>query len=392
MRRVLVLGVVLLTSVPAQAKVGVLGFESSAGGRNVARWTTAALRHWVVARGMTVGPHKTLTEMKLLFGCDSEQAACMRQVAKSMGVRRLIFGKVRRRGSRYVVTVRLLDMHRPGNIDTVSHRLSASGVNQAMVRRAALKWLGELISGATSGKLVVEGSPVGATVTIDGKVAGPLPESGQLSLDLAPGRHEISLSKDGYLPRTIRIVVRLGITKSIHVELDRKAGAANAVTHHPTKTNRGVVEPPPKKKSSNPRLGWQIGFYTSAGLGVALLVTGIAYGVKVRQKEDDTNAYQQDHVVGQANWVKKPCDGTVDPNMSGWCKDGKKMATISTAMFITGGLLAAAAGVFSYFAFIKHYPKEEQSGDASLAPSVPRFSISPAFGRREAGLNMRLDF
>ncbi|MCD6498408.1 MAG: PEGA domain-containing protein [Deltaproteobacteria bacterium] len=391
MRRVLVLGVVLLTSVPAQAKVGVLGFESSTGGRNVARWTTEALRHWVVARGMSLGSHKTLTEMKLLFGCDSEQASCMAQVAKSMGVRRLIFGKVRRRGSRYVVTVRILDMRRSGNIDTVSHRLPVSGVNQAMVRRAALKWLSELISGATSGKLVLEGSPVGATVTVDGKVAGPLPESGQLSLDLMPGRHVVSLSKDGYVSRTIRIVIRLGGTKSIHVELDRTAGVATVVTPRATKPKSSLVETQPKKKSSNPRLGWQIGFYTSAGLGVALLVTGIVYGMKVKQKEDDTNAHQQAY-VDKDNWVTKPCDGSVDPNMSGWCKDGKKMANISTAMFVTGGLLAAAAGVFSYFAFIKHYPKEEQTGEALSAPSLPRFTIAPAFGRREAGLNMRLDF
>ncbi len=401
--RNLVVAALLFLSVPAQAgKVGVLGLDAEAGSERVAKWTTAALRRWVRARGMQLGPEKTLTETKLVFGCDRETASCMGNAAKGMGVSTLVWGRVRRRGRHYVISLKAFRTSRPGSVDTASHSIPVRSANETAIRRLAGGWAAALIGGVTTGTLVVSGDPVGSVVWVDGKQIGPLPASGSMSLDVQPGTHRVRLVKDGYIGRNASVRVRVATTSRIRLVL--KATARPAVRPVTTVPARVVKVKPEdvnktylsgqdehkgekQEKPSNPRKKWQIAFYTTVGVAAAVFLGGAATGIMVltrARKVDD--AYDDEEVPDNLR-MAHPCKDN-DPALKSWCDKGKKLATIANALYGTSAVLAAVAGGLSYWAFVKKYDEpESQTGDESAS----RVRFTPLVGTVN-GLQVQLDF
>ena len=197
MKRTAVLVVIMLLPSTARAQISVLGLESDAGAQKVAKWVTAALRTWVKSKGMTLGPAKDLLEVKAVFGCDRERAKCMAGIARSMNVKKLIFGKVKYRNRRYVIILKMLDMRSPRNLDTVTQTMARSSATRSAVRAAAARWAAKLTGAATMGKLRVVVRPAGARVAVDGKDVGAVPGSGVMMLDLPPGSHKVTVSRSG---------------------------------------------------------------------------------------------------------------------------------------------------------------------------------------------------
>src|SRR6266436_2086154 len=91
-----------------------LGLEALEGAPdNVASEITDALRERVASsHGYQLVQGKDLVEVKLVFSCPDEGAACMAQAAKSMGATKLIYGNVKRTGADYQVTLKMLDVNR----------------------------------------------------------------------------------------------------------------------------------------------------------------------------------------------------------------------------------------------------------------------------------------
>src|SRR5215471_18748122 len=92
----------------------VLGLEALEGvPDSVAAEITDALRQRIAGtKGHQLVQGKDLVEVKLVFSCSDEAPACMAQAGKSMGASKLLYGNVKRSGSDYVITLKLLDTNR----------------------------------------------------------------------------------------------------------------------------------------------------------------------------------------------------------------------------------------------------------------------------------------
>ena len=411
MKRAVLLAFLVLLPSTAKAQVAVLGFEAEPGAEKMASWVSRALRFWLKARGKKLGPEKDGMEVKLVYGCDRERPKCMAKIAKAMAVRKLIFGKVRRQGKVYVVVIKALDMKRPKNLDTMSKRVQVKGASYPGVKNIAVSWIAGLLGKSTTGTLVIKGSPVGALVVVDGKQVGPLPSSGSMELSLPKGRHKVTLQKEGFKTLTRSVKIRMGGRRVLRVQLKEGPGGGTPPTRvEPRVVTRpgdgqgagGGTEPPieKKKEKSNPKMWWQIAFYSSAGVAGALLLASIFTGRRVADLEGDKTARLKDIRSSDPNagWISASdvCKTSTDPKIDSICKDGKKYANMTNAFLITGGVFAAAAGVLSYFAFVRDYDDDEEPTPegARVPKKTPvRVSATPVmYGTSGAGVNVRLDF
>lgn len=405
MRRAAVLVIMLLLPSTARAQISVLGLEADPGAQKVAKWVTTALRTWVKSKGMALGPAKDLLEVKAVFGCERERAKCMAGIARTMKVRKLIFGKVKYRNRRYVVILKMLDMRSPQNLDTVTQTMSRSDATRSAVRAAAARWAAKLTGAATMGKLRVVVRPSGAMVAVDRKDVGRVPGSGVMMLDLPPGSHKVAVSKSGYASTSSRVWIRVGRTLTVKFRMRKIAEPTRPVVRptppgpvEPRKPD--VVTPPikpePKKKKTSPKVWWQVAFYSSAGLAVVAAAVAIGTGIKVWSLEDD----KKDHLKTldpTTPWIndKNVCtSGNTDATLNGICNKGKNMELATNLMWGVAGVFAAAAGVFSYFAFVKKYPKEtEQPAEGAGSKVGPsNISVTPEVWHRGAGIHARLRF
>lgn len=410
MKRFLILAFLMMFPATAGAQIAVLGFEAEPGAEDMAKWVSQSLRFWVKARNIKLGPEKDGMEVKLVYGCEDvpEKPACMAKIAKAMGVNRLIFGKVRRKGSVYAVTIKSLSMKRPKNLETMSKRVQVSGASYAGVKNIAGGWLDSLLGKAATGTLVITGTPPGAMVSVNGKEVGPLPATGRMELNLPGGSHTISLTKEGFEKSDQSVRIRVGRSRKVSLELKKMQGVTPRPRpedldvkkdDHTDKDQEPFVEK--KKKPTNPKLWWQISFYSTAGVAASLLVASIFTGRKVSDLEGQkTSALKEIRSQDpNATWISSSdvCSSSEDSEIDGICKDGKKYANMTNAFLITGGVFAAAAGVLSYFAFVRDYETEESVSapvsENTTRKTPVRVSANPVmYGNTGAGFNLRLDF
>lgn len=76
----------------------------------------------------------------------------------------------------------------------------------------------QLASKATSGVLVIKSPTVGTKVIVDEKETGAVP----FELAVAAGSHQVSLSKDGFLPNKTMTIVGAGERKELNIELEKE--------------------------------------------------------------------------------------------------------------------------------------------------------------------------
>ena len=144
-------GLVLASSSASAApdvSVAVLGLEPVDVPEPLAQQLTDALRQRASSTsGVRTVQGKDLIEVKMVFGCDGELPACMAQAGKTLGADKLLYGTVKKGGSKNAVTValKLLDVKtavvEKFVNDTVQKReLAGANVNAAaaqVVRSAA---------------------------------------------------------------------------------------------------------------------------------------------------------------------------------------------------------------------------------------------------------------
>jgi hypothetical protein len=105
---------------------------------------------------------------------------------------------------------------------------------------------------ATTGTLRLSSEAEGASVTVDGELVGTTPI--ERNLELAPGRHRIEATREGYLPYLAEVSLEIGVPVSTRIELG------------PARTHRAIVQ--------SPVFAW-----VAWGLAVASLATSIGLGV-----------------------------------------------------------------------------------------------------------------
>ncbi len=240
----------------ADAATAVLGLEALDGAPdNVASEITDALRQRVAStHGFQLVQGKDLVEVKLVFSCPDEGAACMAQAAKSMGATKLIFGNVKRSGVDYQVTLKLLDVNRSTIDAWVTEAVPRRKAEPTVFRALAPAWLSKLTGKGAGGSLQVRANVAGASVSLDGTrvgVTGPQPVA---IADVAPGRHEVAVEKSGYTTAKQEFSLAAGQSLPLSLSLSSMSvdvGAPAAET--PPVIVRKPEEAPEEPSGARPR-------------------------------------------------------------------------------------------------------------------------------------------
>lgn len=86
-----------------------------------------------------------------------------------------------------------------------------------------------------TGTLHVDGSPVGMEITLDGRVAGQVPDSGVLVIDNVPtGQHDVLASFTGYKSQEMVVNVPDSLPAEIRIDLTRQAAGLLDISSSPT--------------------------------------------------------------------------------------------------------------------------------------------------------------
>ena len=155
------------------------------------RQRVAATKEYQLLQG------KDLVEVKLVFACPDEAPACLSQAGKSLGASKLIFGNVKKTGSDFMVTLKLLDVSRAVVESFTTDTVPGGRANATALRQLAPIWLAKL-SGKGNGTITVRANFVGAAVSLDGTRVGVTGSAPVVISDVSPGKHEVSVEKSGY--------------------------------------------------------------------------------------------------------------------------------------------------------------------------------------------------
>ncbi len=98
----------LLRAAPDDAAASVLGLDST--DNKTGRKLTVALRKAFANRGLAGGEEISLDEMRLTMGCTNDEASCLSEGGKMLGVRRLVFGYLRATNGTYQLDIQILDV------------------------------------------------------------------------------------------------------------------------------------------------------------------------------------------------------------------------------------------------------------------------------------------
>ena len=162
------------------------------------------------------------------------------------------------------------------------------------------------------GQIEVTGSPAGASVYIDGKRLGTLPQvnSGLLK----PGEYTVSVENNGFIASERQTLVRKGVTTPITMELE------------PTESD--LV----KSLKSKTMWGW-----TAVGVGGAALITGIGLLAHSAVLIDDVNTLNRTHITGFDDYLREYDKKAADIPTFGAA--GWSMLAVGLALGATGATL-----------------------------------------------------
>lgn len=135
---------------------------------------------------------------------------------------------------------------------------------------------------ALPGKVHIDSTPPGASITIDDKPqSAPTPTD----VDLAPGQHTIKLSETGRLPSTKTVDVAFASTQTVSVSLDPEPPPAAppppvAATPPPEAPPPAPPPPPPEPRSKVPA-------YVTGGLAIVAAGVGTVFGIMTLSDKSD---------------------------------------------------------------------------------------------------------
>jgi hypothetical protein len=135
---------------------------------------------------------------------------------------------------------------------------------------------------ALPGKVHIESTPPGASITVDDKPqSAPTPTD----VDLAPGQHTIKLTEAGHLPSTKAVDVAYASTQTVSASLDPEPTAAPppppVAATPPPETPPPAPPPPPAEPRS------KVPAYVTGGLAIVAAGVGTVFGIMTLSDKSD---------------------------------------------------------------------------------------------------------
>lgn len=393
----------LWLSAPARADTTVasLGVRSLDGESDLERRLSVALRSAAsTLAGWSVGKREaSLEQMKLALGCDETDAPCLSEVVKTLGVQRLVFGSVAGSGSGLDLTVNQFDA-----TDKRLRSASARGLKPAQLRGpssrdavlALLSQINQVEAPSppppATGQLRIHGDLPDAQIVVDGEAQGTLDDLGNLTLELAPGRHVVHATGEAVAPAEEQVaIVEPGQTAFLTLDIVPTAAEPEAeplpVIPEP------VSEPEPRPRHTTRRaFGWM-----SLGLGTAFAIATIYSWVRIERINDDPDflAYRAAFPrAGSTNGVGNVCPraargelamtnsskAELEQRANDLCNEADTLQALQY-VFLGGALVGAGVGTY----LLVSARRMERGEAASL-------SLAPRFGFQSASLEARLRF
>jgi hypothetical protein len=170
--------------------------------------------HTLVANPMPAEAVNTLTDCFVI-----EDEGCAKGVIeKRAKAKSIIFARVElQAGGDIDKTVTVTAYWFEGGQKMGSARKFCERCNESSLRATADDVMSQLMKSAPQavGKLKLTSSPAGASCAIDGKPVSPTP----LELDLAPGDHEVVLTRDRHRTEKRKVAVTAGETTALEVAM-----------------------------------------------------------------------------------------------------------------------------------------------------------------------------
>ena len=271
-----VLGLVLAWGGPALAAPGAALVEVATEGSWTAREQVEL--HMLVSRALTAGGLQLVGPEQVEIALSGRSAAscrddrCRIDLARNLGVNRLIFAHLRAEAGGVTVTFVMFNAEvgeRTGSASRHARGDSPAALREAITHAATSMMKAELPMPAAG--IAVRTRPSGATITVDGRMLG----EGDAELPVTAGKHIVLLEKTGFQRAQLRVDIKPGEVANLDVALVKlKAGesAGGPVVGGPG------PGPGPGRDPGRP---WRTAGYVAVGAGIAALGAGIglyAYG------------------------------------------------------------------------------------------------------------------
>lgn len=299
-------------------------------------------------------------------GC-IESNDCIRDYAKERGLVLMVYGKVGKAAYGYWLIITKIGL--TGIPDEIKKMKVEGGVTKLIEDvEAAADWL----LGPDKTWLGVKVDQVGALLFLDDKEIGPATEN---PLEVAPGKHTVRLTKDGYSDFVGELDCEQGTLCTI--EATMVVAIIGDVPEKPP------IEKPPKRKKTKT---WKVLGGVFAGLAGAGLGSAIYFTLMMQK---DVKRYD--------NFLSDNCDGGAKGNQCPWSEeefndrsavrsiknDGKNHSLWANISWIGTGVAGAAALTF----FLVDAFAPTPTGQASMFDTF-RPMVHPGF----SGMTFNLDF
>ena len=235
-------------------------------------------------------------------GCPAQlDETCLRAIGSELGVTHVVTVEVHSADQDFRVLLRALGVTGDRSPSEVEVECPVCGIAEveSSVAAQAVVLRDRVIADVQPGRLVVEGTPEGATVRVDGRRVGVVP----FESELASGEHELLVSERGYFDAIVPIQITAGAVERIRVDLE-PAGEEDRT----------------QKRWRSP-VGW-----TALGLGLAGAGAGVGLFVL--------------HGRPHANL----CDDMANIDINGACKWVYQTQAAGIGLLV-GGVVVAGVGV-----------------------------------------------
>jgi hypothetical protein len=372
----------------------VLGFEPLEGvPEALAADVTDALRQRVAAnKDYQLLQGKDLVEVKLVFACPDEAPACLSQAGKSLGASKLIFGNLKKTGSDFQVTVKLLDVNRAVVESFTTDTIAGGRANATALRQLAPIWLAKL-SGKGNGTISVRANFAGAAVSLDGTRVGVTGTAPVVISDVSPGKHEVSVEKSGYT--TTKQEFTLAAGQSLPLTLDLSPVSVEVPKPQGGEEKNGALlggERPAAEGTSH--AGARAGFWIAVVGTAASAALALKFGLDVRDVNQQLDQYRRflcsNSYSGYCDGNGKPASNPKDftaamtQTQSSLEDQGNKDQTLQWVFVGVGGAFAVAGGYLLYKGYL--------SSEGGQSASNHGLRIFPTATASSKGIVAEFDF